>query len=146
MSDKLRTIIDAHGAGILASMDAEGKPHVRWLTPVIFPSRPGTIYALTVPVFPKVGQLRASPFVEWLFQTPSLSEVVTVRGRIVVVDNPSLRSQVLEAIGKRLFSLWKLTHDARDLAVLETEIEEATYYKPMEGSREAVSFGRQGSP
>jgi hypothetical protein len=39
-----------------------------------------------------------------------------------------------------LYAMWKLTEDVRDLLVLETVIEEATFYKPMTGEKTLVSF------
>jgi pyridoxamine 5'-phosphate oxidase len=138
---RLQEILYAHGAGILATVGEDGKPHVRWLTSYIFPNRPHLIYALTVPSFPKIGQLRSNPHVEWMFQSPTLDEVITVRGRINIVDNPSLRSEILEAVGGRMRALWKLADDVRDLSVLETVVDEATRYLPLEGSKDTVPIG-----
>jgi general stress protein 26 len=109
--DRVRAILDAHGVGILATVGKDGKPHVRWLTPVVFSGRQGIIYALTFQSFSKVAQVKANPSAEWMFQTPLLDEVVTARGKVNVVDNPSLRSETLEAIGPRMRSLWKLSGD-----------------------------------
>jgi len=61
-----------------------------------------------------------------------------------IVDNPSLRSEVLEAVGPRLRAFWKLAKDGRDLAVLETAIVEAARYLPMEGRTSVVRFGGAG--
>ncbi len=138
--DRLQSILFAHGAGILATVGEDGKPHVRWLTPMIFPTKPTVIYPLTIPSFPKIGQIKTNPYVEWMFQSPLLDEVITARGRINIVDNPSLRAEVLEAIGGRLRALWKLTDDARDLSVLETVVEEATLYSPLDGTKEVASI------
>lgn len=137
---KIQAIIREHGAGILATVDKAGRPHTRWLTPVVFPDKSGLIYALTLPAFPKVAQIRGSPWVEWIFQTPSLNEVVTARGRASIVNNPSLRSEILESLGQRLYAMWKLTEDVRDLLVLETVLEEAVFYRPMTGEKERVAF------
>ena len=79
-----------------------------------------------------------------MFQDPSLTEIVTVRGTMSVVDNPSLRAEVLEAVGPRLRAFWKLAKDGRDLAVLETAIVEAAQYLPMEGRKSVVRFGGGG--
>jgi hypothetical protein len=57
-----------------------------------------------------------------------------------VVENPSLRSEVLEVLGPRLQTFWKLAHDARDLVVLETVAEEAIRYLPMLGRKDVVHF------
>jgi general stress protein 26 len=138
--DRVRAILDAHGVGVLATVGEDGKPHLRWLTPVVFAGRQGVIYALTILGFPKVRQLKANPCVEWMFQTSTLEEVVTARGTMNVVDNPSLRSETLEAIGPRMRSLWRLSREAKDLVVLETVLEEATHYLPIQGIKRVVSF------
>jgi len=65
---------------------------------------------------------------------------VSVRGSINVVENPSLRAEVLEVLGPRLGTFWKLAHDSRDLVVLETIVEEATRFLPMDGRKDVVQF------
>jgi len=138
--NRVGAIIEAHGTGLLATVDEEGNPHVRWLTPTLLRERPGAIYAITAPRFAKVVQVRSHPRAEWMFQTPTLDEVVNVRGTINVVENPSLRAEVLEVLGPRLHTFWKLAHDPRDLVVLETAVEEATRYLPMQGRKDSVRF------
>ena len=142
--ERVEAILEAHGTGLLATVGDDGGPHVRWLTPALLRGRFGAIYVLTGPRFAKVDQVRAHPRVEWMFQTPALDEIVTVRGRINVVDNPSLRSEALEVIGPRLRAFWKLARDERDLAVLETVVEEATRYLPMQGRKDTVRFEPEG--
>jgi pyridoxamine 5'-phosphate oxidase len=137
---RVAAIVEAHGTGLLATVDETGSPHMRWLTPALLRERPGTIFAITAPRFAKVVQVRAQPRVEWMFQTPTLDEIVSVRGVINVVENPSLRAEVLELLGPRLGTFWKLAHDARDLVVLETVVEEATRFLPMEGRKDVVRF------
>ena len=138
--NRVGAIIDAHGTGLLATVDENGDPRVRWLTPTVLRDRPGALFAITAPRFAKVLQVRAHPKVEWMFQTPTLDEVITVRGHLNVVENPSLRAEVLEVLGPRLATFWKLAHDARDLVVLETVVEEATRYLPMDGRKDTVRF------
>ncbi len=140
LMNRVAAILEEHGTGLLATTDAEGTPHVRWLTPAVLRDRPGTIYALTAPRFAKVAQVRARPRVEWMFQVPSLAEIVTVRGRMSVVDNPSLRAEVLEAVGPRLRAFFQLAKDGGDLVVLETAVEEATHYQPLEGRKSVIRF------
>ncbi len=137
---KVRAIIEAHGTGLLATVDSNGDPHMRWFTPTLLPDSPGALYALTPRQSAKVMQDQGHRRVEWMFQTPPLDQVITVRGRINVVDVPSLRAEVQEVLGSRLRTLWKLAPDASDLVVLETIVEAATYFLPMTGRKEAVRF------
>jgi general stress protein 26 len=133
---------EAHTA-VLATTDKDGRPHIRWMTPALIEGRSGAVYAVTSPQFGKVHQLEAHPEVEWMFQTPVLDTVVTIRGRINIVDNPSILSEVLETLGPFMRSFWKLKGEERDLVVLETIIEEAIHYKPMKGLKEVVSDWRE---
>jgi pyridoxamine 5'-phosphate oxidase len=142
---RVEEILEAHKAGLLATVDSQGRPRVRWLTPAVLRGRVGALYALTSPQFAKVAEVREHPRVEWMLQTPSLGEIITLRGSMNVVDNPSLRSEVLEVIGPRLRAFWKLAHDSRDLSVLETVVEEATLYLPMEGRKTVVRFTAAGA-
>jgi general stress protein 26 len=130
-------LTEAHTA-VLATSDEEGRPRMRWMTPALIRGRTGAIFSVTSPGFTKVHQLTSRPEVEWLFQTPVLDTIVTVRGKINIVENPSLLSEVIEALGPYMRSFWKLKGDQQDVVVLETIIEEATYYKPMKGLKEVV--------
>ncbi len=137
---RIGAIIESHGTGLLATVDEHGDPHVRWMTPTLLPGRSDALYALTAPRFAKVLQLKTHQNVEWMFQTPTLDEVVNLRGSLNIIENPSLRAEVLEALGSRLRTFWKLAHDARDLVVLETLAQEATRYLPVDGRKEIVRF------
>ena len=137
--NRIGALIEAHGTGLLATIDDNGHPHVRWMTPTVLRESPGVLYALTAPGS-AYTQVHAHAAVEWMFQTPILDEVITVHGLVNVVDNPSLRSEVLEALGPRLHALWKLAPDIRDLHVLETVIQKAVRYLPMKGSKDVVRF------
>jgi general stress protein 26 len=138
--NRVGAIIEAHGTGLLATIDDNGHPHVRWMTPTLLRESPGVLYSLTAPGFTALDQVRVHARVEWMFQTPALDEVITINGLINVVENPSLRSEVLEALGPRLHALWKLAPDVRDLLVLETVIEKAVRYLPMQGHKDVVRF------
>jgi pyridoxamine 5'-phosphate oxidase len=141
----LEMILNEAHTAVLATTDQNGKPHIRWMTPALLRGRTGVIYAVTSPRFGKVVQLEAHPEVEWMFQTPILDTIVTVRGRINIVDNPSILSEVLETLGSFMRSFWKLKGDERGLLVLETIIEEAIYYKPMKGVKEVVGNWKKGT-
>jgi pyridoxamine 5'-phosphate oxidase len=133
-------IIEESKTAVLATADKEGLPHMRWMTPAVLRDRQGAIYAITAPSFDKAAQLDANPHVEWMFQTRNLSKVINVKGVVNIVDNSSIKSEVLESIGRRLTAFWKLNEDERNLAVLETIIEEATYFLPMQGLKRTVKF------
>jgi pyridoxamine 5'-phosphate oxidase len=75
-----------------------------------------------------------------MFQTRALDRIVTVNGKINIVENPSIRTEVLEAVGDKLTVFWKIHEQEWEVAVLETVIENATFYLPMKSRKEKVEF------
>lgn len=137
----MERVLDDGGAAVLATIGADGRPHMRWMTPAVVRGRDGFLYAVTAPDFSKAADVTVNPAVEWMIQTKSLSEVVTVRGSMAVVDNAAAKAEVLEAIGGRLGVFWKLNTDESRVVVLETEISEIALFKPVSGERSTGTFG-----
>jgi len=133
-------ILDDAKTGLLATVDSEGKPHMRWLTPAVLRGRVGALYNVTAPNSVKLEQLRANPYVQWMIQSRALDRIITVNGKINIVENPSIRNEVLEAVGDRLRVFWKIHESEWEICVLETIIEKATYYLPMKNRKETVEF------
>jgi general stress protein 26 len=137
---KLEEIIDKVKTAVLATTGKNGTPDMRWVTPAILRGRHGAIFTITYPASNKVKQIKSNPRVQWMFQTRPLDQIVMVEGKVNVIDNPSIRSEVLEVVGPRLAAFWKINVDETGLLVLETVIEKATYYLPMKGKKEEVLF------
>jgi len=144
MMHKIEAVIEDAKAGILATVGADGRPHARWMTPVVLAPWPENLFAVTSPDFPKIQQLEQQPRVEWMLQTRSLDQIINIRGVIRIVDNPSFKAQVIEAIGKKLTVFWTVSKGKTDFVVLETIIEEAAWFSPLKGLREVVSFRPEG--
>ena len=138
---ELEGIIADSKTAVLATADTENQPFARWMTPVVIKDRPGAIYAVTSPEFKKARQLEANQKVQWLFQTKLLDRIASVRGLVNVIDSSALKSEVMEAIGPRLNVFWRINDDASKLVVLETVIQEATWFTPMKGVKETIAFG-----
>lgn len=136
----LDTIIEDAKTAVLATVDKEGRPHVRWMTPTLLPDRPGAIYAVTSPDFQKAAHLEVNPQVSWMFQTRLLSRIAHVSGPINVIDNSAMKTEVLEHIGRRLNVFWRVNKDPSKLVVLETVIETAEYSEPMKNKYERIAF------
>jgi len=136
----IERIIEEAKTAVFATVDAEQRPHTRWMTPALLRGREGAVFAVAYRTSQKVTQVRSNPRVQWIFQSPALDRITVVEGRVNIVDNPSIRSEVLEVVGPRLRAFWKMYGDERDLLVLETVIERAQYYLPMKGIKETVSF------
>ncbi len=137
---EIEIILDETKTGILATVDSDGYPHMRWMTPALLKDKSRVLFAVTCPGFGKVNQLKSNEKVQWIFQDRLLSKIITVNGRVNILENLSIRSEVLEVIGARLTAFWKYNRDERDLIVLETVITEGHYFVPLKGYRETVLF------
>ena len=138
----LDAIIDEAQVGILATTDTDGRPAMRWMTPTQVRGRQGYLYSVTSPGFRKIRHIEAQPGVEWMFQTPDLNRIVTVKGQISIVDNPQLKSEVLESIGRRLEVFWRV-NDKSEFVVLETMIEQVSVFDTMKHRRESALMGKE---
>jgi len=133
-------IVDGVKTAVFATVDDDGRPSMRWVTPVLLRGRTGALYIVASPNSNKVRHVRKNPDVQWMLQTKPLDTIINIYGKVNVLDNPSIRNEVLEVVGPRLYAFWQVTHDERDLLVLETIIQKAVYYVSMKGAKEAVLF------
>jgi general stress protein 26 len=131
----MERVLDSSHAAVFTTVDADGRPHSRWMVPAVIRGQSGSLYAVTSPHFPKIDQIAAHDRVSWLFQSKALDEILEVTGKALIIDNPALKSDVLEALGPNLSTFWHINPDESDLTVIETVIESVTYLQPQKGER-----------
>ena len=139
---RLERLLEASKVGILTTVDTDGFPRSRWMTPTILRGRSGTIYAVTAPQSTKCAHIRNGGRVEWFVQSRALDEVVSAIGTATLIDNPQAKAEVLESIGPNLQIFWRTNPDARKLVVVETVLDEISLYFPMENRRESFVLER----
>lgn len=127
-----RALLDAVRVGILTTISEDGYPHSRWMTGATLPRVHDCVYCVTTAGSPKVKELELCDKVQWSFQTPTLREIVHLHGRAAVLNNPGLKAEVLEALGSNLAIFWRINPDPAKLVVIETVIERAKLFRPME--------------
>lgn len=130
----LRSLIDTVKVGLLSTVGVDGHPRTRWMTAATLPGDREHVYCVSMASSRKVDELRLDEKVSWSFQTPGLDRIVSVEGRAAVLDNPELKAQTLEALGPNLQAFWRVNPDPRKLVVIETYIEKARLYSPMDDS------------
>ena len=128
----LDALITENKVGVLANIGKDGYPRLRWMTPALIRGRTGFLYAVTPRTFTKSVELEDNPAVEWLFQTSKFDQILRVKGKMQVIDNPALKADVLEALGGHLERFWVLKPEDDEIVVLETIIESLKYEKPGE--------------
>ncbi|NLE30215.1 MAG: pyridoxamine 5'-phosphate oxidase family protein [Phycisphaerae bacterium] len=127
--------------GILATIDEQGRPVMRWMTPGTMKGRRGCLFAITSEKSAKVRQLRNNPQVQWMIQSRNLDRVVVLRGKVNIVESASLKMEVFEQMGRRLRMAWRVNVNPEECVVLETVLEDGVWYEPMKDVRETVRFG-----
>ena len=137
---EMENLLESSRSAILATVGKAENPTMRWMTPTTVRGRTGALYAVTSRNFAKREHLAKNPKVQWMIQSRSLEKVITVNGRVNVIENSAMKAEVLEAIGPRLPVFWKVNPDPDTLVVLETIIDEGTCFIPMKGTKETVSF------
>jgi pyridoxamine 5'-phosphate oxidase len=141
LMNKVEQILEDAKTGILATIDSDGSPHSRWMTPIVLQHRPGCIYTVTKPGSAKTMHIQTNPNVEWMFQTRAITEVVNIKGTATQIDNPALKNEIMESLASKLMVFWKANHNKPDeFVVLETVVCGGVYFKPMKGLREIVQF------
>ncbi|MFP4300411.1 MAG: pyridoxamine 5'-phosphate oxidase family protein [Spirochaetaceae bacterium] len=135
MLDVLERILEKSHVAVLSTVDGDGRPRSRWMTPAVVRGRRGFLYTVSAPHFEKIEQIQKNSSVSWLLQTRALDEVLEVVGKARIIDNPALKSEVLEAIGGHLTTFWRVNPDETELIVIETVIDELTYLEPMKGEK-----------
>jgi pyridoxamine 5'-phosphate oxidase len=134
----LSEIIDDAKTAVLATVDENNSPKVRWITPALLVGYPATLFIVSAGHFAKVAQARKNPHASIMLQTRSLDRVLTCEGILSVVENPSIRAELLEMIGNRLHAFWKTGSEERELVTLEFTISKAVFYLPLTGTKELL--------
>lgn len=132
------SLIEDAKAAVLATVDTNGVPHLRWITPGRIADRPGYLYMITAHDLNKVAQAKAHPEASILLQSRQLDQVLHLQGVLAVLENPVIRNATLERVSSMLHAFWKTGSPDRELIVLEFRITEALFYLPMSGVKEKL--------
>jgi general stress protein 26 len=124
----------------MTTMDPEGKPSLRWMTPAILKYPAPAIYCFSIPRCEKLKHIAANNYVVWMIQRRDLREIVKINGTAKIIDNPATKGELLERIGPRLETFFKANANSEEFVVIETVIETAEYYMPRKGIVETVVF------
>lgn len=137
---KIDVLIDESKSAVFVTLDDAGMSQSRWMTPVLIKHRGNCIYCFSAPGARKIKQIEVNDRVEWMIQRRDLREVVNLKGRCSVVNNPALKGELLEVLGPRVETFWRANAPSEDYVILETVIDEGEYFEPIRGRREKVEF------
>jgi hypothetical protein len=140
-------LIEETHAALLATSDCSHHPSMRWVSPCMLKSVPGSVFVLSLPDATKIEHIRKNPLVQWSFQSRTLDKIIIANATATIHHNIALTSELLECLGRRLQTFWSLTPDSHaPLVVIETVLTDSTLFSPANGERTRVTFNREQQP
>jgi len=98
--DRVRQVMAAvHNVHVLATVDAEGKPQMRWMGAVVEdPDAPWTFYLACGRNSRKMAQIAQNNHAQLLFSKEDDWQVATLSGTAEAADTPAIRQLLWNAI------------------------------------------------
>jgi general stress protein 26 len=90
-------LIRAGGSLVLATVDQDGVPQVRWMGAALL-EEPLTVYLVAGAQSRKMGQIKAHPKSQLMFQSADYARVATLSGTCEVVGDRKTKQRVWEGI------------------------------------------------
>lgn len=103
MSDTLERargiMVAQHNLHLLATVDADGRPHCRWMGALVEdPQAPWTFYLACGKASRKMAQIAANPNAQLVFSDPSKWDVATLSGTAVAEAGLAARQWLFDAV------------------------------------------------
>ena len=137
---KFRQVLEESPQALLATVNADGYPAMRYMTPTMVAGNDACLYAITAASFPKVKDLATHPQVSWMLTSPRTREIFSFRGKINLIEDPRFKSELLEEIGRGLETFWRLNDDPSDLVCLETRLVSGEYFNPKTAEKVQITI------
>jgi general stress protein 26 len=121
--DLAKKLADGKRPGILATVDENGVPQMRWMATLSLHDFP-LLYTITSPASRKIQHIKNNSNVSWMFSNEEMNVVVNIRGKARIVSDSGKMQRVwkmLEDKSKAYFL--SINSDGPGFAVIETEIE-----------------------
>jgi len=119
-----KKLADGKRPGVLATVDEQGMPHMRWMATLSLHDWP-LLYTITSPASRKIQHITVHPHVSWMFSNDEMNIIVNIRGKARMVSDLGQMQRVwklLEDKSKAYFL--SIAADGPGFAVIETEIED----------------------
>jgi general stress protein 26 len=92
-----KSIVNGHHPGILATVDGDGRPAIRWMATLSFDEFP-VFHTLTRPDSRKVAQITKHPDVNWMFFNHNRSLILNLVGTARVLSDVATLKRIWEKI------------------------------------------------
>jgi general stress protein 26 len=122
--DLAKKLAGGERPGVLATVDEQGMPHMRWMATLSLRDWP-LLYTITSPASRKIQHIKRNPRVSWMFSNEEMNIIINLRGKARIATDVGKMQQVwklLEDKSKAYFL--SIAADGPGFAVIETEIED----------------------
>lgn len=125
-----KQLADGNRPGVLATVDHDGAPHLRWMSTLSLQEFPH-LYALTSPASRKVAHIQRNPLVSWMFTTEMSSMVINLSGMAHVVIDKGEINRIWRLIENKTNAFFLSLDTMNDgVAVIDTIIEDVECIVP----------------
>lgn len=122
--DLAKKMADGKRPGVLATVDENGMPHMRWMATLSLHEFP-LLYTITSPDSRKIQHIGAHPAVSWMFSNDEMTIILNLRGKARVVSDLGKMQQVWKLLEDKSRAYFlSLSTEGAGFAVIETEIED----------------------
>ena len=141
-----KSLVDGRHPGVLATVDGEGQPHLRWMSSLSFDEFP-VFHSLTAPGSRKVAEIRNHPDVSWMFFNADNSLVLNLHGKAVIVEDPAVLKRVWGAIVDTSHAYFLYEYGRKPgFVVIETVVESIECSSPKNALRFQIDPGGLSAP
>jgi general stress protein 26 len=131
-------LVNGHHPGILATVDEEGKPAVRWMATLAFDEFP-IFHTLTKPDSRKVAQIAKHPEVNWMFFNHNRSLILNLIGQARVLSDVATLKRIWDkVVDKSLPYFLNQYAKGPGFVVIETTIKAIECTSPKSAMRFAI--------
>lgn len=122
--DLAKKLADGKRPGVLATVDENGMPHMRWMATLSLKDFP-RLYTITSPTSRKIQHIRQNPNVNWMFSNEEMNVIVNLHGTARVEDDFGKMQRVWKLLTDKSKAYFlNIKGDGPGFAVIETEIED----------------------
>jgi general stress protein 26 len=122
--DLAKKMADGKRPGVLATVDENGMPHIRWMATLSLCDFP-LLYTITSPISRKIQHIVDHPQVSWMFSNEELNVIVNIRGKARIVSESGKIQQVWKMLEDKSRAYFlSISTESAGFAVIETEIED----------------------
>lgn len=128
--EMLAAALQDHREGVLTTVNPQGRPHATWMGSV---STPDFVHLITLTGAhtDKVANIRANPFVEWMFTSDDRKTIIYFEGRAEILMDEDEKQRYFQMVPEESRGFFLRHYRARgEWCVIKTHLDRAVYSMP----------------